>query len=42
MISEFYIFLAVVGVAIVLTGVVVIAIVVEMKKGQQNVGEPSE
>lgn len=42
MISEFYVFLAVVGVAILLTAVVVIAIVVEMKKSQQNLGEPTE
>jgi hypothetical protein len=42
MISEFYIFLAVVGVAIVLMAVVIIAIFVEMKKSHQNAGEPSD
>jgi hypothetical protein len=42
MISEFYIFLAVVAVAIILMGVVVVAIMVEMKKSRQNAGEPTD
>jgi len=41
MISEFYVFLAVIAVAVVLLAVLVVAIFVEFRKSHQNAGESS-
>lgn len=40
MISEFYIVLAVIGIAVVLFGVLAVAIFVEVKKRQHKAEEP--
>jgi hypothetical protein len=42
MISEFYVFLAVIAVAVILMAVAIIAIFVEIRKSRQGAGEPTE